>query len=81
MQIHRLPKNLYKLYSLVASEKIKTDYEKLCEKQVKQWKLFHSNGISNKKKLWSLLESAEQTIIGERSGLSCQFTEPKDLKT
>ena len=41
MQIHCLHKNLYKLYSLVVPEKIKTDYEKLCEKQFKQWELFH----------------------------------------
>ena len=37
MQIHCLHKDLYKLYSLVVSEKIKTDYKKLCEEQVKQW--------------------------------------------
>ena len=51
MQIHYLHKNLYKLYSLVVPEKIKTDYEKLCEEQVKQWELFHSHGINKKKQL------------------------------
>ena len=37
MQMHHLRENLYKLYSLVVSEKIKTDYKKLYEEQVKQW--------------------------------------------
>ena len=50
MQIRHLHKKLYKLYSLVVPEKIKTDYEKRCEEQVKQWKLFHTHGIANKKK-------------------------------
>ena len=47
MQIHCLHKDLYKLYSLVVSEKIKTDYKKLCEEQVKQWEqlLKHFAGI------------------------------------
>ena len=59
MQIHYLHKNLYKLYSLVVPEKIKTDYEKLCEEQGKRWELFHSHGISNKKR--QLLDQEENS--------------------
>ena len=48
MQIHSLHKNIYKLYSLVAPEKSRTGFEKLCEEQVKQWELLHLHGIPNK---------------------------------
>ena len=69
MQIHRhnvsdtmyhlLHKNLYRLYLLVASEKSRSDFEKLCEEQIRQSELQHSFEIFNKKK-HGLLASTER---------------------
>ena len=73
MQIHSLHKNIYKLYSLVEPEKSRTDFGKLCEKQVKQWELLHRHGITNKKNR-SLSALVELHIIGGRSGLNARFS-------
>ena len=79
MQIHCLHKNLYKLYSLVVPEKSKTDYEKLCEKQVKQWELFHRHGISNKKKQ-ELVGISRATYYRRKSWLKLPIYKTKKPK-
>ena len=56
------------------ARKVRSDFTKLCEKQVKQWELLHCHGISNKKKQEFVSISREPCIIGERSGLNARFS-------
>ena len=63
MQIHSLHKNIDTLCSLAMQEKNRSNFEKLCEKQVKQWELLHQHGITNKKK---------QEIVGISRALSAK---------
>ena len=79
MQIRCLHKNLYILYSLVIPEKIKTDYEKLCEEQVKQWELFQAHGISNKKKQ-ELIGISRATYYRKKNWLKLRIYKSKRPK-
>ena len=79
MQIHSLHKNTYKLYSLVEPEKSRTDFAKLCEKQVKQWELLHRHGISNKKKQ-GLVGISRATYYRRKKWLKCPIFRSKCIK-
>ena len=79
MQIHSLHKNIYKLYSLVAPEKSRTGFEKLCEEQVKQWELLHLHGIPNKKKQ-KLVGISRATYYRRKRWLKCPIFRSKRPK-
>lgn len=79
MQIRYLHKGLYKLYSLLCPEKIKSDYEKLCEKQVQQWELLHSKEISNKEKQ-EIVGISRATYYRKKLWLRCPIYRSKRPK-
>ena len=60
-------------------EKIKTDYEKLCEEQVKQWELFHTHGIPNKKKQ-ELIGISRATYYRKKNWLKLRIYKSKRPK-